>query len=699
MLFAAGVGAVLMFWGVAEPINHYANPPMYGTEPGSDQAAVEALNIANFHFGLHMWAILAVPGLAFGYFTYKRKLPPRVSSAFHPLLGDGIHGPWGKAIDVLSIVATVFGLAVSVGLGALQINSGLSYVYGIPVAGWIQAAIIAVITAVGLASVLAGMEKGVKRLSYGNIILAVALMLFVLMAGASMDTMRAIVESAGSYVNQLPTLAFFNDTFGGGQWSGDWTVFYWAWTVTWAPFVGMFVAKISRGRTIRQFVVGVLGVPSAFVVVWMGIYGYNAIRVDRAPGTEGSLTETIVTQGNAEAALFQFLQSMPFFGVTALVALVVITIFFITSIDSGALVMDAMANGHEDEAPRRQRIFWTLAVGAVCTAILITSGENGLNALEEVIIVIGAPVMLLVVLQAVMLLQALRQDAGTAKPMRTRQWKRVLPAEEYHRRAQEDTSVVSEYVIRPEYEVGTEPENDTHQPRTWHWQREQEGRPVFQLALTGGASAGKRTAAHAFEELGAAMLDSVQMWQELLEPGTQTRAEVDRIFGEQLPTGPGAGAADTMEALDELMAGNDTVRARAHELLLPHMRESARRRAREAGPDRVVVQVLRDPLETEQRDRFDLVVAVAAPAEERVQRLRRDEGVPADVAWEIVDQAPSDDETREVADRVIVNDDGVERVREQVREIWEDAVRPVLDEDEPKEAADDDDTVRTPGTH
>ena len=274
----------------------------------------------------------AVPGLAFGYFTYKRKLPPRVSSAFHPLLGDGIHGPWGKAIDVLSIVATVFGLAVSVGLGALQINSGLSYVYGIPVAGWIQAAIIAVITAVGLASVLAGMEKGVKRLSYGNIILAVALMLFVLMAGASMDTMRAIVESAGSYVNQLPTLAFFNDTFGGGQWSGDWTVFYWAWTVTWAPFVGMFVAKISRGRTIRQFVVGVLGVPSAFVVVWMGIYGYNAIRVDRAPGTGGSLTDTIVTQGNAEAALFQFLQSMPFFGVTALVALVVITIFFITSV-------------------------------------------------------------------------------------------------------------------------------------------------------------------------------------------------------------------------------------------------------------------------------------------------------------------------------------------------------------------------------
>ncbi|WP_344203845.1 dephospho-CoA kinase [Kocuria salsicia] len=698
MLFAAGVGAVLMFWGVAEPITHYANPPMYGTEPESDRAAVEALNIANFHFGVHMWAILAVPGLAFGYFTYKRKLPPRVSYAFHPLLGDGIHGPWGKAIDILSIVATVFGLAVSVGLGALQINSGLTYVYGIPMAGWIQAAIIAVITAVGLASVLAGMEKGVKRLSYANIVLAVALLLFVLMAGASMDTMRAIVESVGGYAQQLPTLALFNDTYGGGTWSGDWTVFYWAWTVTWAPFVGMFVAKISRGRTIREFVVGVLGVPSAFVVVWMAIYGYNAIRIDRAPETRATLTETIVTQGNPEAALFQFLQTMPWFAVTAFVALIVITIFFITSIDSGALVMDAMANGHEDEGPRRQRIFWTLAVGAVCTAIIATSGENGLNALQEVIIVIGAPVMLLEVLQAVMLLQALRQDAGTARPMRTRQWKRVLPAEEYHRRAQEDGTAVSDYVIRPEYEVGTEPEHDTHQPRTWHWQREREGRPVYQLALTGGASSGKRTAVRAFEELGAVVLDSAQMWQELLEPGSGTRAEVERIFGEQLPTAANTPAADVAVALDELMARNETARARAHELLMPEMRESARRRAREAGTDRVMVQVVRDPLEAEQRDRFDLVVAVEAPVEERVQRLRRTEGVAADVAWGLVDQAPSDGGTRDVADRVIVNDRDVERVREQVREIWQDQIQPVLDHESTEEGHDHEGTVHQTGS-
>ncbi|MGK4217927.1 dephospho-CoA kinase [Kocuria marina] len=687
MLFAAGVGAVLMFWGVAEPINHYANPPMYGTEPASDRAAVEALNIANFHFGVHMWAILAVPGLTFGYFTYKRKLPPRVSSAFHPVLGDGIHGPWGKVIDVLSIVATVFGLAVSVGLGALQINSGLTYVYGIPMAGWIQAAIIALITAVGLASVLAGMEKGVKRLSYANIVLAVALLLFVLMAGATMDTMRSIVESVGGYVNQLPTLAFFNDTFGGGTWSGDWTVFYWAWTVTWAPFVGMFVAKISRGRTIRQFVVGVLGVPSSFVAVWMAIYGYNAIRIDRAPETQGSLTDTIVTQGNVEAALFQLLGSMPWFAVTALVALVVITIFFITSIDSGALVMDAMANGHEDEGPRRQRIFWTLAVGAVCAAIITTSGENGLNALQEVIIVIGAPVMVLEVLQAGMLLRALRQDAGTARPMRTRQWKKVLPAEEYHRRAQQDTAAIEDYVIRPEYEVGTEPDHDTHQPRTWHWQREQEGRPVFQLALTGGPSAGKHTVAREFEALGAVVVDSSALWRELLRPGTDTRADVERVFGEQLRA-RGVSSHDdaaAAEALDDLMTHNDAARARAHELLLPALREAARRRARDAGPDSVVVQVIRDPLEAEQGDRFDLVVAVDAPVEDRVRRLRAGKGLPAEDAWDRVDVAAGPEEIRAVADEVIVNDGDLDGLRERSREIWRDHVLPALGWDQDTE--------------
>lgn len=320
MLFAAGIGATLMFWGVAEPMNHFANPPLYGTEPRSDQAATQALAISNFHFGIHMWALLVVPGLCFGYFTYKRKLPPRVSSALQPLLGDRIHGPWGKLVDVLAVVSTVFGLAVSVGLGAMQINSGMNYVMGVPLGGWLQAGIIAVITGIALASAVAGLDKGIKRLSYLNIILAIALMVYVLMWGATMDTVRGIVESAGSYLSHLPMLSFFNDTFGGGEWSGDWTVFYYAWTVTWSPFVGLFIARISRGRSIRAFVTACLGLPTAFVVIWFGIYGLSAFSIDRAEETVGSLTQTIVTDGNVESALFQLLQSFPLYLVTAVLA-------------------------------------------------------------------------------------------------------------------------------------------------------------------------------------------------------------------------------------------------------------------------------------------------------------------------------------------------------------------------------------------
>lgn len=677
MLFAAGVGAVLMFWGVAEPMNHYANPPMYGVEPQSDEAAVDAMSIANYHFGIHMWGIFVVPGLAFAYFTYKRKLPPRVSSAFQPLLGDRIHGPIGKAIDVLAIVATVFGLSVSVGLGALQINSGLTYVYGIPMSGWIQALIIAVITAIGLASVMAGMDKGVKRLSYLNIILAVALLLFVFMFGASMLTARGIVESAGAYFADLPVLAFFNDTFGGGTWSGDWTVFYWAWTVTWAPFVGLFVAKISRGRTIREFVVGVIGVPSAFVLIWMGIYGFNAITIDRAPETEGTLTQTIVTDGNVEAALFQFLQNFPFFGFTAVLALVIITIFFITSIDSGALVMDSMASGHEDEGPKRQRVFWSLSVGAVCTAIIATSGEGGLGALQEVIIVIGAPVMLMTFLQASSLLQALREDAGTAKPLRTRQWKKVLPKEEYHRRAQEDAASVEDYVIRPEYEVGTEPEHDTHQPRTWHWQREQEGQPVLQVALTGGLSAGKSTVAEALRALGAVVIDTDEVWTHVLRPGTEAYEQITRAFDDLVLADDGT---VDLEALMAQTADNDTARARVHEIMLPLVREEARTRGRAAGEDAVVVQDIRDLVETDQADWFDLVIAVEAPAEERVERLMAEQGLDREAAWALIDTTATDEERREVADEVIVNDASVEDLTAQVQRIWSERIVPEVEE-------------------
>ncbi|WP_421083996.1 BCCT family transporter [Rothia nasimurium] len=464
MLFAAGVGAVLLFWGAAEPITHYARPPYAGVEPESDQAALEALAIANWHIGLGVWIILTVPALAFGYFTYKRKLPPRVSSIFQPLLGERIHGPIGKTIDSIAIISTVFGIAVSVGLGALQINSGLGIMYGVPLGGYIQAAIVAVITAAGITSVLMGMDKGVKRLSYINILLTIALLLFILMTGATRFVTLGTLESAGYFVQKLPVMMLFNDAFADTGWIGSWTVFYWAWTVTWAPFVGLFIAKISQGRTIRQFVIGVLAAPTTFTLIWVGVFGMSAFNIER--NESGTLVQTVVEDGDIPAALFEFLSHFPLYQVVAAVTLIVITIFFITSIDSAALVMDAIANGHEDPAPKRQGIFWASSIGLVSASILVAAGDNGLTALQNVIIVIGFPVWLIGFMQMWMLVRALREDAGELPPMKTRQWKQVLPMEEYHRRAQEDFSSIEEVTIRPEYELGTEPEFEGLVPNT-----------------------------------------------------------------------------------------------------------------------------------------------------------------------------------------------------------------------------------------
>lgn len=674
MLFAAGVGAVLMFWGVAEPMNHYANPPMSGTEPFSDLAATQALNIANFHFGLHMWGIFVVPGLAFGYFTYKRKLPPRVSSAFQPLLGDGIHGPWGKAIDIMAIVATVFGLGVSVGLGSLQINSGLNYVFGIPVAGWVQAATLAVITGIGVMSVLAGMDRGVKRLSYANILLAISLLIFVLMFGASSSTMRAIVESTGSYIGSLPVLAFFNDTLAGGGWSGDWTVFYWAWTVTWAPFVGMFFARISKGRTIREFVLASLGLPTGFVIIWMAIYGYNGVVQDRAtaPDAEsgGALTQTIVEEGNVQAALFQFLQHYPLYGVTAVVATVVIVLFFITSIDSGALVMDSMANGHEEPAPKRQAVFWALGIGAVCAAIVLTSGERGLGALQEVIIVIGFPVILMTLGQILMVIQALREDAGAAQPIRTRQWKQVLPPEEYDRRLEENTLDADEYTRHPEYEVGTEPEYDLYQPQTRAWRETQEGRPQLIIGLTGPAASGASQVASMLGEHGAVVIDLDPIAREVLTDDAEALAEVREVFGDDVFAADG-----TLDRpkLGAVVFPNSTARKRLWEIVHPRVQEIATARAKAAGEDAIVVIDAPLLVETGSTSLVDVVLAVEAPAEARRLRLE-DRGFTTAEAWDRIDARADEEERREAADAVIENDGDLEHLRASVDEFWAERV-------------------------
>ncbi|MFI7482743.1 BCCT family transporter [Kocuria sp. M1R5S2] len=457
MLFAAGIGTILMFWAVAEPVNHFANPPRQGVEPASMESATEAMGFTLYHFGLHTWTIFTLPALAFGYFMYKRNLPPRVSSMFQPLLGERIHGPAGRAIDILAIVGTLFGVAVSIGLGTMQINSGLARLFGISESALSQILIITAVSIVASVSVALGLDRGIKRLSNTNILIAIGLLTFILISGPTVLMLKGMVESAGTYLSMLPQLAFWNDALADTGWQSGWTVFYWAWTITWSPFVGIFIARISRGRTIRQFVAGVLALPTLFSVVWFGIFGMGVFDIEL--NGDGGLVEAVVDEGDIPGAMFVFLENFPFSTVTSAVGVLIVVLFFITSIDSAALVMDTMGSGHEEESPVHQRVFWVIAIGLIAAILLTATGTAGLAALQNVAILIGLPFFVLGYVMIYSLLRALREDAGEVGVLPTRQWRRVLPPEEFQRRTSTGDDVGEEIVVAPDYVHGSEPQN------------------------------------------------------------------------------------------------------------------------------------------------------------------------------------------------------------------------------------------------
>ncbi|EID52837.1 choline/carnitine/betaine transport [Saccharomonospora xinjiangensis XJ-54] len=441
MLFAAGIGTILMFWGVAEPINHFANPPFGGvheqveelagnaasseqfaqrltelpvdegaTAPLSEGAANEAVGFALYHFGFHTWAIFSLPALAFAYFAYKRGLPFRVSSIFHPILGDRINGPIGKTIDVVAVIGTLFGVAVSIGLGTLQINSGLNGLFGVEISGTVQIAIIAVVTTFATISVVTGLDKGVKWLSNINVGMAVGLLLFILFAGSTVFLLRGVIESTGNYLSMLLPLSFWNDALPAGEWGwqGSWTVFYWAWTITWAPFVGIFVARISKGRTVREFVLGVLGAPVAFSIIWFSIFGMSSINIEW--NDPGSLVGPVVQEGDTAAALFSFLEHFPVSELLMAFSVLIVIIFFTTSSDSASLVVDMLTSGNTVSPPVRQRVFWALLEGVVAATLIAATGQEALQALEQVITVLGLPFFLIAFVMMYCLVKAIRQD-------------------------------------------------------------------------------------------------------------------------------------------------------------------------------------------------------------------------------------------------------------------------------------------------
>lgn len=415
MLFAGGIGTILMFWGVAEPISHFSTPPQADVEPYSAEAAVDAMNFALYHLSLHTWAIFALPGLAFAYFIHRYELPVRVSSVFYPFLKEGIYGPIGRAIDITAILGTLFGVAVSIGLGTSQIGAGLNELFGWENGTTLKVLIIGVLTAVAVTSIVAGLDNGIKLLSNINIGIATALMIFVFVAGGmTLFLFREVFETLGNYLTALPSLALWNDSLAdatteeGWSWQGGWTVFYWAWTVSWAPFMGIFLARISKGRTIREFVLGVLFAPSFFTLLWFVTFGWSAMSIDGIGGGGGEISAAVAE--SVPLAMFEFFENFP--GTTLLQGLtvVIVAIFFATSADSAALVVDMLCTGDGEAGPVLQRVFWGVSQGALAAVLIIVAGDQGLEALQQVITVVGLPMFTLMFIAGIGLMIALRKE-------------------------------------------------------------------------------------------------------------------------------------------------------------------------------------------------------------------------------------------------------------------------------------------------
>jgi len=397
MLLSAGMGIGLMFWSVGEPIFHYGSPsPMFtGVEAGSPEAAQAAMGVTYFHWGLHPWAIYAMVALGLAFFAYNRGLPLTVRSIFYPILGERIYGVWGNVIDIMSVLATLFGLATSLGLGVQQVSAGLNYLFGVPINVPVQVLLIAIITGFATMSVVAGLDGGVKRLSEWNMGLAGIFLLFILLVGPTVFILGGFTQNFGYYLTHFSELSLWTETFRGSNWQGGWTIFYWAWWISWSPFVGMFIARVSKGRTVREFILGVMIIPTLLSFLWMSVFGGAALSL------QASGTADIAAAVNADVstALFAMLENFPFSAITSFIGIILVTIFFVTSSDSGSLVVDHLTSGGKLDSPIPQRVFWAVMEGVIAAVLLI---GGGLTTLQTAAVATGLPfaVLLLFIIYA-----------------------------------------------------------------------------------------------------------------------------------------------------------------------------------------------------------------------------------------------------------------------------------------------------------
>ncbi|QZE14567.1 BCCT family transporter [Halosquirtibacter laminarini] len=424
MLFSAGMGIGLLFYSVAEPIMHFGGTPFYN---GADkiEAAKTAMGVTFLHWGLHAWAVYAIVGLSLAYFTFNKKLPLTIRSIFYPILGERIYGRWGDLIDIISVTATMFGLATSLGVGVQQANAGLSYVFGVEFSNNWQIGLIVFITFLATMSLVLGLDKGIRRLSEWNIRLATALLIFVLLVGPTLFILKSFGQNIGYYLSNLLTLSTFTESYKGiseaSHWQSGWTITYWAWWISWSPFVGIFIARISRGRTIREFVLGVLLVPTLVTFLWMTVLGGSALHQELL-GNHG-ISEAV--NENVATAIYHLLENFPFTNIASVLTILLVGSFFVTSSDSGSMVVDMLTSGGKLDSPVGQKVFWASTEGIV-TIVLLVGG--GLTALQTATLLTALPFAVVIIIMCYNLYKVLNHDYNKIESLKKRERNRKLAA-------------------------------------------------------------------------------------------------------------------------------------------------------------------------------------------------------------------------------------------------------------------------------
>lgn len=409
MLFAAGMGIGLMFWGVSEPIVHFLSPP--DAKPETIEAARESMKLVFFHWGLSAWAIYAVVAVILGYFAFRHGLPLTLRSALYPLIGNKIYGVCGHLVDIFAVLGTIIGVSTTLGMGVQQINSGLNHLYGLPMGVGIQAILIIVTMILVSCSVFSGLDKGVKRLSELNMVFAILLLLFVLVCGPTLFILQTFMQNMGGYLSGIVSRTFNLYAYESTDWVGNWTIFYWAWWLAWSPFVGSFIARISRGRTIREFIAGAMLVPAAFTLIWMTVFGDTALHFVLYDNYQ-ALADTV--SNNYSMGLYTFLEHFPLSSFICFIAVLMVFLFFVTSADSASMVIDMFASNGKTDTPVWQSLFWVVVITVVTIALMYS---NGLQALQTASILSALPFAVALLVAMWGLVKALFLDA-TKKELR-----------------------------------------------------------------------------------------------------------------------------------------------------------------------------------------------------------------------------------------------------------------------------------------